>query len=446
MRNCPIDGLPSEILSQIFVTLNEAGLHARSIKDESYGSMDYPNSLLNVCSRWRHIALATPHLWSYIDFATARGTLRNLELVKRYFHRAQNAPLRIRIGMYDIGLLQQNVDSNLEYLLRSSVPRLESLAIDCLHSSFATQAISILFSNAETSPILKLALSMHPGGKRILADEELLPQECLDRLFEPLQSLYLHYVSPDWQLLACRNLVELQLIKLPPNGNPSVQQLETLLRANPGLCFVKFEQFLLSFDRPVSFQPIRLSHLEELELAMNPHFIDWFIGILAPGSHDLTICLASWWTESERPDITGTFLAFSKRARITSLHISGICLLLSRLYDNLPHLRILRLSTQIIFESTFMGLREAASPLPCLHTFEILSCGYDESGLYGLQAICKIGSLRRIKFRYFESYEQSCTKTSTKKALECFAAVRDGRIEIIDSPELEFYAHASPFY
>ncbi|KAG9073925.1 hypothetical protein FS749_014562 [Ceratobasidium sp. UAMH 11750] len=266
MSSCPIDGLPSETLSQIFVTLNEASLYARSIGDGSYGPIDYPTLLLSVCSRWRHIVLTTPHLWSYIDFATARGMLQNLELVKRYFHRAQNASLRIRIGMYHIGFLQQNVDPEVEYLLRSSVPRLESLAISCWHSSFVKQTITTLFSDAETPPILTLALFLHSGDKRILADEKLLPQECLDRLFEPLQSLYLDSVSPDWQRLACRNLVELQLIEPPLHGTPSVQQLENLLRVNPGLRFVKFQRVLFDFERPASLRLIQLPHLEELDL------------------------------------------------------------------------------------------------------------------------------------------------------------------------------------
>ncbi|KAG8772031.1 hypothetical protein FRC12_003280 [Ceratobasidium sp. 428] len=445
MSGCLIDGLPSEILSQIFVILNGASLYARSICDTSYGPIDYPTLLSHICSRWRHIALSTPYLWSYIDYTTAGNTLQRLGRVNRYLHRSHNAPLRVRFGTYNDGCVRQDIEPRVESLLRSGAPRLESLAISYYHSSFAKQTLSTVASGSVTTPLTTLALLAHSGDKRIIADSEDLSQDDLNRLLEPLQNLYMDSVSPDWNHLACRNLVELHLLDLPMNGIPNAQQLVSLLKVNPTLRSIRLWRFLHNFVPPEPvLQSIRLPDLEHLDLNMDPRFVDWFISILIPGSHDLEISLASW-AVSNRPNITNTFLALCNRARITSLHISGDWISLSHFYDYLPYLRTLRLSSQMLLESTLAGLHEAAHPFPQLETLEIIACARGGGGFNWLRTICAIRSFGMIKFRHLELY-LSGRKMKPEEIIELFTeGCGSCKVQVVHSLELDLLSYPSPF-
>ncbi|KAG8744663.1 hypothetical protein FRC12_014757 [Ceratobasidium sp. 428] len=373
MNRCLIDGLPSEILSHIFVSLNEASLHARSISDDSYGLMHYPTLCSSVCSRWRRIALRTPHLWSYLDYTTAGNKLQHLDHVDLSFHRAQSVPLRIRIGKFSNPCMRLDIGPRLESNLRSSAPRLQSLAILCIRYDFMKRVLSTLFSEGVIVPLAALALEIH-SESRTVTDSKILPQGHLNQLFEPLHSLYLQSILPDWSQLSCRNLVELQILYPPEDGTPNTQQLVNLLRANQTLRSIKFCQFDHPSTPPrLPYQSILLPNLEKLDLnGMDKAFIDWFLSGLVPGSHDLEISLA-FYPMKNRPDITDSLLALCKRARITSFEIWGDELSLSPFYDHLPHLRNLRLTSRVLLKSTLAGLQKAVHPLPQLDTLELIS-------------------------------------------------------------------------
>jgi hypothetical protein len=445
MQPTPIECLPPELLSLIFVMLVDSSFYARSIGDESYRSTVYPVLFLRVCTQWRRVALSTPSLWSYLDFATAGSSLRSLGHVGRYFECSQNSPLRVRIGEYSQECLPKIVDEHIASLLRSSAPRLDSLAICYWHSSFTKEAIAILFSQGITVPIQKLALYAASGDRRMFADPELLSQQHLNQLLEPLRTLYLESVYLDWGFIPCRNLVELQLVELPWNGPPTITQLVEILRANTSLRLIKFSRFHLAFTVPeYIFQPIELPELRDLSLEMQSEFIDWFLNLLVPGPHELSLHLTSW-SLSDHLDVTNTIISLSRRARITSLCISRDWLSLSHIYGSLPYLRHLRLSSQTLLESTFAGMQEAVHLLAHLHTFDIVSCEHCGGIQQGLRIMQGLESLRRIRF-------WNCTFYEGGERMEPEAIVRwfsrecvNGKIEVSHSSALSLQTHVSPF-
>ncbi|KAG8780935.1 hypothetical protein FRC12_022433 [Ceratobasidium sp. 428] len=229
------------------------------------------------------------------------------------------------------------------------------------------------------------------------------------------------------------------------NGIPSAQHLVSLLKPNQTLRSIRFWRFLHNFVPPEPvLQSIQLPDLENLDLNMDPRFVDWFISILIPGPHDLEISLASW-VVSNRPNITNTFLALCNRARITSLHISGDWISLSHFYDYLPYLHTLRLSSQMLLESTLAGLHEAAHPLPQLETLEIIGCARGGGGLNWLRTICKIQSFRTIKFRHLELYLNG-RKMKPEETVELFTkGCGSCKVQVVHSPELDLLSHPSLF-
>ncbi|KAF7375492.1 F-box domain-containing protein [Mycena sanguinolenta] len=85
----PVARLPLEISSEIFLQSLAAGFT---------GKQGVPTALLNVCSAWTDIALATPALWTtvHIDFPCGDGLAEALPI---WFGRAWNRPLSITISL-----------------------------------------------------------------------------------------------------------------------------------------------------------------------------------------------------------------------------------------------------------------------------------------------------------------------------------------------------------
>ncbi|QRV82540.1 F-box-like protein [Ceratobasidium sp. AG-Ba] len=439
MNSCPIDGLPEEILAAIFVYINERNHYARLADGGSYDTTDYPIMFSHVCSRWRHIAINTPLLWCLIDFSTAGHKLEKLGRVKLCFSRAQNCPLHIRFGTDADGCTVADMDEGVASLLYSGSSRVESLAISYYYSRFAQQLISALFSHGQAPPVTKLALHAHSGHKRIIADPEVLSTENLGSLFSNLDSLYLDSVSPDWDRLPCRNLVELQLIELPVNGFPTSNQLIDLVRANPGLRLLKLSGFYLeSSTDDAELKPVSLPLLRNLDLDLNAQFTRLILSLIVPGSKSLNMRLATW-SAGQPPGFIDTFIEFSKHARITSLHLVQHGIPFSSVAQYLPHLRTLRLSRQMLLESTFAGLPESAESVPCLHTFEIDSCA-NGTTQNSLKNICRIPSLRRIRYRNFAFFEDGM-RTSSPAVAKWFAS----NFERQDIEVEEFLADHSTF-
>jgi hypothetical protein len=221
-----VNDLPSGLLALIFIILTDASLYARSIDDQSYGLVDYPTLLLSASSRWRLIAISTPYLWFYLDLTTRTDVLQDIERAKCYVERSYSYPIRLRMGREhsDRAFPQRYVDGSTSSLLHLIAPRLRPFALSFQYVDFAKEAISIMCHHCAGAPILEL-LSLYAGNdsKLLLADPDLLPQEQLAQLLEPLHTLYLERVSFDWGFISCRNLVELQLVNLPRNGRPTTK-------------------------------------------------------------------------------------------------------------------------------------------------------------------------------------------------------------------------------
>ncbi|KAJ8522287.1 hypothetical protein ONZ45_g1081 [Pleurotus djamor] len=82
-----IGQLPDEVLSTIFILMRDDALSSPS----PAGKLTWLN-ISPVCRHWRQLSLATPALWSYIDFT-------NLDCAKAMMQRSKAVPLSVKITL-----------------------------------------------------------------------------------------------------------------------------------------------------------------------------------------------------------------------------------------------------------------------------------------------------------------------------------------------------------
>ena len=192
----PVNRLPPEILSWIFVILVRDSRHAASIRDKSYDGVDYLFRLSSVCAHWRQVATSTSTLWSFLDICGSEYPLEYTEYLNVRYKRSGSAPLSLRLGKYDDRYDHDAVEEQLVPILSSSAARLESLIVAYTAPGFAKELLSFLLTQKAAARVRELAIESSREDDVILADVS-LPQYALNEILAPLQSLYLERVSFD---------------------------------------------------------------------------------------------------------------------------------------------------------------------------------------------------------------------------------------------------------
>lgn len=338
----PISRLPIEILSLIFVSIAQSSQYAASIRDKSYGKINYLLQLSSVCVRWRQVATSTPRLWSFLDFSSSRHTPKYLQYMKLCYERSGNTPLSVRIRKHERQCDLETVDGHLATILISCAARLESLSITHYHFlGFPKEVLSLLLDQGAAGRIRKLALNTSWEDDVIRADSS-LSQDTLNQLLEPLHSLVLEYVAFDWNTIPCRNLVELQLDRPYNNMRPSSSQLVSFLNMNPAIRVLKIWDSAF-FTHESGLPPIKPPELQNLDLIINPEFAGWFFTLLTPGTRGITLRIDSRELEPYPFRLVDTFRQFFQRSRVVSLQIwSGRWIPFSSVAAYLPYLETLR--------------------------------------------------------------------------------------------------------
>lgn len=438
-----IDRLPSELLSHIFATLVQSWLLAHSIGDDSYGRINYPILLSSICVRWRQVAITTPSLWSFLDLGVAKLPLPNIRYLNLCYERSAKAPLSVRFGRYDHECNEEAVDEQLASLLNSYAPRLDSLAISYWRVGFAKGVLSTLITQGAAGRVRKLALHAASGDKRMLADAS-LPQEMLDELLRPLRFLYLDGPSFDWNLISCRNLVELQLVELAPNAVPSSLQLVQFLNGNPTIRRLNMSRFHF-FSHEANLSPIRLPELQSLKVVMSPQFMIWFFALLTPPSQATTLYLDSYVLGLYGNQVIDTFRLFFREARIVTLCISGSHWLpLSSIAAYLQYLEILAISQCDPPDYNLTDIYAQTEILPKLHTVELLGCSTRDVGS-GLAIILFLPSVRRIAVSSFSSVDERGTSAMDIEQVREFMSMIGITATISESSQQWINYHPSPF-
>ncbi|KAF8606151.1 hypothetical protein BDV93DRAFT_521011 [Ceratobasidium sp. AG-I] len=437
-----VDSLPPEILSQIFVTLVRSSLYTTSVSNESYNAIDYPVRLSSVCVRWRQVAINSPLLWSFLDLFRSDNLLHNFEYLNMLYERSANAPLSVRLGKYNTMCYQETVDERLAPLLSSYATRLYSIAICYYHPMFAKEVLSRLLVPSAVGRVRKLALRAYREGDIISADSS-LPQSILNKVLESLYSLHLDCIAFEWNNICCRNLVELQLIRLHGAARPSTHQLASFLNTNPAIRRLRISNFKLS-TYGTSLPPIQLPELQNLELDVNIGFALWFFTLLAPGTRDITLITHAYAPAPDIDQVTDAFCQFFQRSRIVTLRIQGGCYLpFASIAAYLPHLETL---------GTFRPTRgyhlsdvdTQSVLLPKLHTVELVECSTRDVES-GLGTILSLPSVKHILFQNFRSVESGYVASMNVDEVKQWMRVQGITANLRIAPELLFRCSPTPF-
>ncbi|KAF8600325.1 hypothetical protein BDV93DRAFT_559461 [Ceratobasidium sp. AG-I] len=192
--------------------------------------------------------------------------------------------------MTQLYLLPRHLDGDLFSVLLLNSHRVYSFALKFTHLDLAKEALSALLPDEGEHPIRELALRQ--SGWASLGRSRLLPQNEWDRLLEPLHVLRLERCSTKFSAIPCRNLVELRIIY--PSCRVSLVDFVRVLESNPGLHTLAFSMFSpVGIPSNSVIHSIQLPLIRRISFSMSREFVTWFFNLLAPGSHELDLRLAS---------------------------------------------------------------------------------------------------------------------------------------------------------
>ncbi|KAL5631917.1 hypothetical protein ACGC1H_000070 [Rhizoctonia solani] len=447
----PINRLPLELLSKIFLVL------ASSFPTHNYPFHSFAHfavELSSVCTHWKQAANSTSALWNSVDFMRQGQSLKELRYISLCLERSHNAPLHMRIGKMNFECSLPAINVELSTLIRSSAPRLRSLAIAFWRFGLAKEILGTLDALGASYTLHELALYAASGDKLLFADSNFLPQDSLDRILSALRYLYLDSVSLNWNTayVSCRNLVELQLIELPMNGYPTALRLVQLLQGNKGLRSIKFARFELR-DSTVHDHhdqtAIELPELSQVEMyMMSPGFIAWFFNLPIINTLKLSLRLVSYQVDRHAAAVRAALNAFFQRHTITSLCISGDWLPFAWVAKSLRNLETLNIYGHYLRKEVFEGMEGAAGLLPHLHTIDIVECIAQIDDVEpGFRGLLSIPSVKEIGIVGVSLYAQRFSEQLLvdRERMKQWLAAGNVTANIRDSAQSRLYTFTTPF-
>ncbi|TCD67469.1 hypothetical protein EIP91_012330 [Steccherinum ochraceum] len=259
----PIEKLPAEILSYIFLCLIRRIRECREYWDpiSPYGWLP----VTYVCSRWRQVALSNSRLWAIISESNGKAG-ENLDRLRTFLDRSKDAPLDISIRRI-VGV------EDLNESIRMIIPemgRAGALSMDIPH-----QTLSEIYPCLPMSIPHLLSLTLHiiPAYDPPIDDKAVTLNAFLSRCSSSsLQYLSAHSMHVEWQLgMFPRHLTHLHVhgdfssLKTPTVNVIKVISCLTRLES------ISFADVFLHFPNDVESPPavaslVHLPHLETLVL------------------------------------------------------------------------------------------------------------------------------------------------------------------------------------
>ncbi|CAE6451860.1 unnamed protein product [Rhizoctonia solani] len=381
-----IKDLPLEIITHIFhlVIASQPCLTHRTTSYEPIIKYpQYPDSLTQICSSWRRIAINSPALWSHIDIALDHSLNPSLfERANVYAARAGLYPLSIHISNtrsareHERHSLRQTVTDPVlyeawgdwedlqEFKFLTDSTRIKSLEVDlylldglrdCHFSMLEyflarcepgifTQYTTRVWATSRLPPVGGPFIEPANAPRTIKGALLSLPSRHFEAIWLGVSSLRVNGLCPHWTSKAYHGLVELYL----DLGIPKITeaQLVNMLKSSPGLRILHINADIFH-PSPYGtlIAPVFLSELEELtviqlwpddpnnKLQDPSNFVRW----IAPGRKPFKVT-SFGNTLEELP-------GFCARSNITQLHVeTWVDNTLGDMVRRCPRLQILILS------------------------------------------------------------------------------------------------------
>ncbi|KAL5637858.1 hypothetical protein ACGC1H_002209 [Rhizoctonia solani] len=438
LANVPINSLPTEVLAHIFrLVLAQQCCPLRvpyHWDSESPPQIPkYPDTLSHVCSRWRHIALASPGLWSHIDIALSCPLSKGFhDRATTYVARAHQSPLDIhlidpgcirqveRSGSYgdsgseqepfdydnqfddwiDWGIsVHENNPEEFDFLVPSPEPRIRSLGLLVTYQNHPihSRALEHCLANCMLGSLFELVIDVPSESMSLpsffetssdflpqdhaASTQLLLPEQQLENALKSITSLSLDGRYLSWTSTAYCGLTELRLFG---NKDISGAELASVLNSCPGLRILHCD-FNIRDSPPMgtSSALITLQELETLEISrMRRAGVEHFLRWLTTGPEPLRLSLGVDPTSALLKDFFTRSNVQEMRIE-TKPHISGELELSPTMFCLSPQLKILAIigwgrgGYRVTRTSTLSRLNnETISPIE-LDALYMLSCRFN---------------------------------------------------------------------
>ncbi|KAF8755646.1 F-box-like [Rhizoctonia solani] len=344
--NAPITVLPVEILTHIFqLALADQPCPFQTEyhwndEDNPVQLPKYPDTIAQVCSRWRRIAVACPSLWSHIDIVLSCPlSIGFHDRAKVHVTRAQPLPIDIYIidpGIYREAkksnnnssfeldfpgagppderkvwneLMRKNNPENFEFISPEVMPRIRTLGLrvhyqchaihsralehcltNCLPGGLRELNINVPYGRYFTPIFLQPEAYSGPHGRNRTWPWLALSERQLEYAWASVVTLHLKGVYPFWNSAAYHGLTEL---RLPEGHRISDSELVRFLGSSPQLrticCNFRIRE---TYHNNTVFSPIALKELEVIDLMnMSDSSVETFLRWLNPGSKPLQLSL-----------------------------------------------------------------------------------------------------------------------------------------------------------
>lgn len=373
--SAPVNSLVPEVLAQVFTALLE--LNSLTTSDDPFQTKPFFSgylrlkkanlksavTLAEVCRYWRHVAINTCVLWTYIPITLAPYILPpHLAEVPMWLDRALCTPLDVHIYVHGYK----------HHELRSAIQ------ISDINKSFDSKRVHLLYLSvgapSQSRVLLESCFShIHPGaltalnitiGRRssLQSSPNLLPQS------QTLQRLRLAGNLSSYACCELPNLLDLQLYS-QAEALP-MSRLAEWLRASPGLRRLEVDGSRMVNYEQAEFPPVTLEHLQAVLLKnLTYGGLEVVLSLLSSKASSLSLFVSTSAYTVYEPEVSTlhSIQAFSLRSTITALHLQLPQVRapwISAVLRSLPQLRALSFYGLVINEATFNAIVEGTrSPI-----------------------------------------------------------------------------------
>ncbi|KAG8699102.1 hypothetical protein FRC09_006836, partial [Ceratobasidium sp. 395] len=376
----PINSLPIEILSAIFVSAIQRGV-------------DEICNLTLVCKEWRQITLQAPACWSKIELPVGPNDSRAFDRVYLWAERAQSQQLHLsiweRLHMvpeFEYG--EDTVDEAADMLapLMSRIHTMEFRAHSMEMHGFMPKLLGcwVEHGSAGTAKALKLDIpqtrtTVHlTAGYGSAMQDYGLTTDNYKAFFGSLRILSLGNIKLDRELGFYSGLVDLCLGPLGRYDRYTRWDVAAILEASPGLRSLAIIGLEITIDWSDTSEPsaVALNNLNELRLESNtsPQNFWTVLRMITSTSDSIQVSL----TPEDHPEFMPAARSFFERFKVTALYIHapyfGSCPVISPLFVRMPHLEHLAIQNCPIFDSDWLNGPTSANFWPKLDDLSLTDC------------------------------------------------------------------------
>ncbi|KAG8717912.1 hypothetical protein FRC09_013477 [Ceratobasidium sp. 395] len=376
----PVNSLPVEILSAIFVLAVQQGTDAIC-------------SLTLVCTLWRRITLQTSACWARIELPISSDSEEACDRAVLWAKRAQSEPLHLVVWGFlrplneDDEFDAEDSEYDAGYTLASLMPRVHTLEFTSggvEMDRLVPWVLSYWVRYGSTGMAKALMLNVPPIDTVNLSAHSLsfgYNRPTLDAykaFFCSLRSLSLKNTWLDWKLGFCSGLVEL---RLSSRGWKACWQsdIAAILQASPKLQSLAIVELDISTCRvtleapsTVALNDLKLLCLKSNKSSNNPWTV---LELITSSSESIQMSL----TFEDHPEFISTARSFFERVKVTALDIDaldpGSYPIVSPVLDRMLYVKRLTVRNCLVVNETWRNSSQRPDFLSALDDLCLINCG-----------------------------------------------------------------------